>query len=195
MRIGPTFTAVVAITLVGAADVHSDGSGLAEQTTRLAQPRQLAQAPEPPPMAQPGAESPPSMAPAPPAGAPPNPSPGTPAMVLDDQEVSTILGKSVRSSAGEDMGRIVDIIVSRDGQVHAAIIDFGGFLGIGMRKIAVDWHALNFAPAGKPGLITLELTRNQVRLAPEYKRGEPVVVVGAVGAERMPSSEVAAPER
>ena len=195
MRIGLTFTAVVAITLVAAADVHSDGSGLAEQARRSAQPRQLAQAPEPPPMAQPEAESPPSMAPAPPAGAPPNPSPGTPAMVLDDQEVSTILGKSVRSSAGEDMGRIVDIIVSRDGQVHAAIIDFGGFLGIGMRKIAVDWHALNFAPAGKPGLITLELTRNQVRLAPEYKRGEPVVVVGAVGAERMPSSEVAAPER
>jgi len=195
MRIGPTFTAVVAITLVGAADVHSDGSGLAEQARRSAQPRQLAQAPGLPPMAQPGAESPPSMAPAPPAGAPPNPSPGTPAMVLDDQEVSTILGKSVRSSAGEDMGRIVDIIVSRDGQVHAAIIDFGGFLGIGMRKIAVDWHALNFAPAGKPGLITLELTRNQVRLAPEYKRGEPVVVVGAVGAERMPSGEVAAPER
>jgi sporulation protein YlmC with PRC-barrel domain len=116
-------------------------------------------------------------------------------MVLDDQEVSTILGKSVRSSAAEDMGRIVDIIVSRDGQVHAAIIDFGGFLGIGTRKIAVDWHALNFAPAGKPGSITLDLTRNQVRLAPEYKRGEPVVVVGAGGAERMPSSEVAAPER
>ena len=68
-------------------------------------------------------------------------------------------------------------------------------LGIGTRKIAVDWHALNFAPAGKPGSITLELTRNQVRLAPEYKRGEPVVVVGAVGAERMPSGEVAAPER
>jgi len=117
-------------------------------------------------------------------------------MVFDDQEVSTILGKSVRGSTGEDMGRIIDIIVSRDGQVHAAIIDFGGFLGIGTRKIAVDWRALNFAPAGKPGSITLELTRNQVRLAPEYKRGEPVVVVGAAGAERtMPSSEVAAPER
>jgi hypothetical protein len=101
MRIGPTFTAVVAITLVAAADVHSDGSGLAEQARRSAQPRQLAQAPEPPPpTAQPGAESPPSTAPAPPAGAPPNPSPGTPAMVLDDQELSTILGKSVRISAG-----------------------------------------------------------------------------------------------
>src|SRR2546421_4198283 len=79
----------------------------------------------------------------------------------------------------KDMGRIVDIIVSRDGQIHAAIIDFGGLLGIGTRKIAVDWRALNFAPAGKPGAIILELTRNQVRLAPEYRRDEPVVVVAA----------------
>src|SRR5260370_36133289 len=36
MRIGPTFTAVVAITLVAAADVHSDGSGLAEQAASKA---------------------------------------------------------------------------------------------------------------------------------------------------------------
>ena len=96
-------------------------------------------------------------------------------MVLDDQEVSAILGKSVRNNAGEDMGRIVDVIVSRDGQIHAAIIDFGGFLGIGTRKIAVDWNALDFAPLGKPGAIMLELTRDQVRLAPAYKRGEPLV--------------------
>src|SRR5262249_18743361 len=133
---------------------------------------------------------------APPAGPPSNPPPGTPAVVLDDQEVSTILGKSVRSNAGEDMGRIVDIIVSHDGQVRAAVIDFGGFLGIGMRKIAVDWRALNFAPGGKPGTITVDLTRNQVRLAPEYKRGEPVVVVSsAFPGQSTPSSEAAEPER
>ncbi len=199
MRIGPIFPVMVAMTLIAAAvGVHAAGSGLAEEAARSAQPRQLAQTPEraPPPTGQVGPESQPSTASTPPAAAPPNPSPGTPATVLDDQEVSTILGKSVRSSADEDMGRIVDIIVSHDGQVHAAIIDFGGFLGIGTRKIAVDWRALNFAPAGKPGSITLDLTRNQVRLAPEYKRGEPVVMVGAAGAERtMPSSEVAAPER
>src|SRR5262249_33457644 len=144
MRIGLVFPAVVAIALVAAAGVHGDG--LAQGTARPAQPRQLAQTPErsPPPTGQVGPENPAS--PAPPAAAPP-------ATVLDDQEVSTILGKSVRSSADEDMGRIVDIIVSRDGQVHAAIIDFGGFLGIGTRRIAVDWRALNFAPAGKPGSI------------------------------------------
>src|SRR5215472_10783478 len=137
MRIGPVFLAAVAIALIAAGGIHSD-DGLAEGTARPAQPRQLAQTPEraPPPTGQVGPENPPSTAPAPPAAAPPNPSPGTPAMVLDDQEVSTILGKSVRSSADEDMGRIVDIIVSRDGQVHAAIIDFGGFLGIGTPRPA-----------------------------------------------------------
>jgi sporulation protein YlmC with PRC-barrel domain len=208
MRNGFGIAAVAAIMLIAAAAgvVHGDYSTIAraDRSERWAQARALAQAAEPsPPAAQPGQESPPSAspapsaAPAPPAGTPPpNPQSGTPAMVLDDQEVSAILGKSVRSNAGEDMGRIVDVIVSRDGQIRAAIIDFGGFLGIGTRKIAVDWRALNFAPAGKPGAITLELTRNQVRLAPEYKRGEPVVVVGPAGGERaMPSSEAAAPER
>ena len=197
MRIDPVFTVVFAVALVAVASNHSDGSGLTNRATRSAQLSQLAQTPNPPPAGQPGPESSTSAAPAlPPAALPSNPSSGTPALVLDDQEVSTILGKSVRSSADEDMGRIVDIIVSRDGQIHAAIIDFGGLLGIGTRKIAIDWRVLNFAPTGKPGAIILELTRNQVRLAPEYKRGEPVVVIGAGSPERaMPSSEVAAPER
>src|SRR5262249_19447255 len=126
MRIGPAFPAAVAIALIAAGGIHNDG--LAEGTARPAQPGQLPHTPAraPPPRGQAGPETPPSTAPAPPAAAPPNP--GTPATVLDDQEVSTILGKSVRSSADEDMGRIVDIIVSRDSQVHAAIIDFGGFL-------------------------------------------------------------------
>jgi hypothetical protein len=204
MRIAIIVT--VAVGLFGAVSTFGEASAGAEQTARWAQARQVAQTPQaqpptgqsdnPPSAAAPTeqSENPPSTA-APPAP-PSNPSPGTPAVVLDDQEVSTILGKSVRSSAGEDMGRIVDIIVSHDGQVRAAIIDFGGFLGIGMRKIAVDWRALNFAPGGKPGGISLDLTRNQVRLAPEYKRGEPVVVVSSASPERAaPSSEAAAPER
>ena len=150
------------------------------------------------PAVQLGQESSLSGTAAPPVGnSPLNPHSGTPAVVLDDQEVSAILGKSIRSNAGENMGRIVDVIVSRDGQIHAAIIDFGGFLGIGILKIAVDWNALDFAPLGKPGAIMLELTRDQVRLAPAYKRGEPLVVVSAasVGARAARSREAAAPER
>jgi PRC-barrel domain len=204
MRIGSGTAAVIAITLIAAGSVHGDGvgpgpTGLSGWRRQFAQQAEPLTPPERPaaPAEPPAQENRPSAAPSTPAATPPGTSPtGTPAVVLDDQEVSGIVGKSVRSNADEDMGRIVDIIVNQDGHVRAAIIDFGGFLGIGTRKIAVDWRALKFSPAGKPGGITLELTRNQVRVAPEYKRGEPLVVLGPAGPERTtPSTDAATPER
>jgi PRC-barrel domain len=119
---------------------------------------------------------------------------GTPATVIDDREVEGILGKSVRSSAGEDMGKIIDVIVKRDGQVRAAVIDFGGFLGVGSRKIAVDWGALSFPPNGAVDHVILNLTRDQVRLAPEYRPGEPVVVLGAASPEQTKPENPPQPE-
>jgi len=102
--------------------------------------------------------------------------------VLDHQEVQGILGREVRSGANEKMGRIVDVIVDRSGEVRAAIIDFGGFLGVGSRKIAVAWNALRFLPDAKNvERVGLELTRDQVQGAPEYKEDKPVVVLGRSG--------------
>jgi len=62
------------------------------------------------------------------------------------------------------------------------VIDFGGFLGVGNRKIAVDWNALSFsAPGDKRDVVTIELTRDQVKSAPEYKDKRAVIVLGAAG--------------
>jgi hypothetical protein len=101
--------------------------------------------------------------------------------VLESKQTQSVLGKEVRSSANENMGRIIDVIVDRSGQVRAAVIDFGGFLGVGSRKIAVDWNALHFDNPSARDVITLELTRDQVKAAPEYKDKQPVVVLGASG--------------
>lgn len=112
----------------------------------------------------------------------PKPAPPAAITILNDHEVEGILGREVVSTANEDMGRIVDVLVDRSGQVRAAIIDFGGFLGVGSRKIAVDWNALHFpAPAKTDAKITLDLTRDQVKAAPEYQEGKPIVVLGALG--------------
>ena len=93
-----------------------------------------------------------------------------------------MLGRDVRSPTDEDMGRIVDVIVDLAGLVRAAVIDFGGFLGVGSRKIVVDWNALHFGRvANKSDSITLELTKDQVTAAPEYKEDTPIVVLGALG--------------
>jgi sporulation protein YlmC with PRC-barrel domain len=103
---------------------------------------------------------------------------GTPATVVDAQQLESIIGKNVISPTGEDMGRIVDIIVDRSGQVRAAIIDFGGFLGVGTRKIAVDWRLIRFPSDGKMDNVMVDLTSNQLRVSPVFKAGEPVVVIG-----------------
>jgi hypothetical protein len=119
-----------------------------------------------------------------PPNAPPptSPSPPPEMTILTKHEVEGILGREVRSANDENMGHIVDVLVDRSGQVVAAIIDFGGFLGVGSRKVAVDWNALHFPPPGQPGgKITLDLNRDQVNAAPAYQDGKPVVVLGALG--------------
>lgn len=102
--------------------------------------------------------------------------------VIGARDAHGILGRDVRSAANEDMGRIVDVIVDREGAVRAAVIDFGGFLGVGSRKIVVDWAALRFGGiATKSDSITLELNKEQVTAAPEYKEDTPLIVLGAAG--------------
>ena len=74
------------------------------------------------------------------------------------------------------MGRVVDVIVDRSGTARAAVIDFGGFLGVGSRKIAIDWSAMRFSGLDQ---VTLDLTRDQVKAAPQYEEGKPIIVLGA----------------
>ncbi|MGN6411430.1 MAG: PRC-barrel domain-containing protein [Nitrobacter sp.] len=121
----------------------------------------------------------------PPAAAKPSTEPTTPPpsiTVIGPADAHSVLGREVRSTSGQNMGRIVDVIVDRAGAVRAAVIDFGGFLGVGSRKIVVDWNALRFGKVkGASDSISLELTQDQVKAAPEYKEGAPVVVLGASG--------------
>lgn len=138
--------------------------------------------------------------PAPPPAAPPKPVTKPPSVtVIDAFDARGILGRDVRSPANENMGRIADVIVDRAGVARAVVIDFGGFLGVGSRKIVIDWRALHFwNVANKSESITLELSREQVRAAPEYKDDAPIVALGASGMLyplRFPSPPPAAEER
>lgn len=121
-----------------------------------------------------------SQAPAPPAPTAPNEDqPKKGAKVPDNVELlpssdaASVLGKKVKGPNGEDLGLIVDVLVGPDGRPRVAVIDFGGFLGVGSRKIAIDWKALDFGPLGRAGTAVLGLDRAQIAAAPEYKPGPP----------------------
>lgn len=128
------------------------------------------------------------------AETPAAPAPGrvteTPAVVIDGNAAQTLLGKPVQSLKGEDLGRVVDVVVDRSGVLRAAIVDFGGFLGVGVRKIAVDWRMMHLPTNGPMNKLIVDLQRDQLRNAPPYKDGEPIVVIGGAAA---PPAEPPAP--
>ena len=83
--------------------------------------------------------------------------------------LASILGKNVVGPKGEDLGRVVDVLADEKGRVRVAIIDFGGFLGVGTRRIAVDWRLLRFNPDSRDKPLMLGVTRGKLQSAPEYK--------------------------
>lgn len=83
---------------------------------------------------------------------------------------ATVLGQSVRSADGKASGRIIDVLVDANGQPRAAVIDFGGFMGVGSRTIAVSWQALHFATASGHDTITIDMTQDQIKATPDYHR-------------------------
>ena len=95
-----------------------------------------------------------------------------------DGPLTSILGKNVYSPKGEELGRVVDLLADPQGRVRVAIVDFGGFLGVGTRRIAVDWPLLHFSPGDKDKPLMLTVTREKLQSAPEYKdAGSPRVLM------------------
>ncbi len=88
----------------------------------------------------------------------------------------SILGREVTNREG-DSGRVIDVLVDLDGYSGAVVVEFGGFLGIGSRKIAVAWGALRFVREGNRSLLTADVSREQIRDTPEYKPNEPPTVL------------------
>lgn len=101
----------------------------------------------------------------------------------------SVLGIQVRTKTEEAMGRIIDLLADRDSKVAAAVIEFGGFLEIGTRKIAVEWSALHFEA---DSVAILDVTREQLRAAPEYKPDRPATVF-TVNQQTSPTAEAPEP--
>jgi len=94
-------------------------------------------------------------------------------------QTESVIGKDLISVSGERVGRIVDVLADETGRVRAAVIDYGGFLGVGARKIAVAWTDLRFEPYDAKGVVT-DLPREKLSQAPEVKAGRPVVAISGV---------------
>jgi hypothetical protein len=128
------------------------------------------------------ATAPPALEPIPVAA----PTPGPAAPVRTDRlRLSGLMDRDVVGPDRNDIGHVIDVLVDPDGQPRAVLVETGGFLGIGNRRIAVAWTSISF-PENKPdGPIRTSMSIDQVRSAPAYQSGGPVIV--AVGAALPPA--------
>jgi hypothetical protein len=57
---------------------------------------------------------------------------------------SKVIGSSVLNDANETIGKIDDLLVTRDGKEPYVVLSVGGFLGMGSRLVVVRYDSLKF---------------------------------------------------
>ena len=58
---------------------------------------------------------------------------------------SKVIGSSVVNDANQTIGKIDDLLVTRDGKEPYAVLSVGGFLGMGTRLVVIRYDSLKFA--------------------------------------------------
>jgi sporulation protein YlmC with PRC-barrel domain len=80
------------------------------------------------------------------------------------------MGANVENPEGETLGSISDVVIHDEIGVKAVVIGIGGFLGIGQKKVAVNYEEIEHR-RDEVGDVTLVFaaTREQLEEAPEYQ--------------------------
>lgn len=103
-------------------------------------------------------------------------------------QLTAIVGQHLQAPDGSDAGRLWEVLVDRAGQPRVAVIEYGGFAGMGRRKVAVAWPALRFRPDDRDQPIALLLNRAEMGRIPEFKGAGGPIVFGGPGAGGDPGS-------
>jgi sporulation protein YlmC with PRC-barrel domain len=94
----------------------------------------------------------------------------TEAWTAQNWRASEAIGMSVYNKAGERIGEIDDILMDNSGRVAAAVVGVGGFLGIGERKVAVNFKSMDMTRESNGNArLVVDLNKNSLQSAPEYK--------------------------
>lgn len=81
-------------------------------------------------------------------------------------------GTKVYNNAGEKLGSIDDLMIDkRSGQVRYAVLEFGGFLGMGTDRYPLPWNMLKYDTAVEGYVVPLD--KDRLEGAPRYPQDEP----------------------
>jgi len=67
------------------------------------------------------------------------------------------------------LGTIADMLFSADGSINAVMLNVGGFLGLGVKHIAVPVSAITITQKNNKSWLTLNTTKDVLKKAVSYK--------------------------
>jgi hypothetical protein len=97
-------------------------------------------------------------------------------------DAATILGRDVIDSRNDDVGPLVDLLVDNGGRPIAGIVDVGGFLGVGTRRVAIAWRLLRVVHDDDGVHIVMDMAFDAAAGAAEYQGPDRTMIV----IDRMP---------
>ena len=80
---------------------------------------------------------------------------------------SKVIGSSVVNDANQKIGKIDDLLVTRDGKEPYAVLSVGGFLGMGARMVVVRYDSLRFDPDNK--IVLPGGTKDGLKMLPPFQ--------------------------
>jgi sporulation protein YlmC with PRC-barrel domain len=82
---------------------------------------------------------------------------------------STLIGDKVVNEAGEDLGKVEEIMLHvPSGRIAYAVLSFGGFLGMGDKLFAIPWEALKLNEESK--CFVLGVDKERLKNAPGFDK-------------------------
>lgn len=89
--------------------------------------------------------------------------------VQGELATARLSGTRVFNAKAEVIGTIYDIILGPDGRAVTAVINVGGFAGVGAKRVGVPYSALKVGPVVEGSRVLLvDVTKEQLQAAPSY---------------------------
>ena len=82
--------------------------------------------------------------------------------------VSDIYKAAVYDSSEQKIGNISDLMIDSNGNVTAAIISVGGFLGVGQKDVVIPFKELQVSMRDGKNWLVLNRTKDELKMAPAY---------------------------
>jgi hypothetical protein len=83
---------------------------------------------------------------------------------------SHIYKANVYDPSENKIGDVSDLIIDSDGNVTAAVISVGGFLGVGQKDVEIPFKELKITMRDGKDWLTLNRTKDELKSAPAYDK-------------------------